>query len=259
MTGNESINKDKVNMSKEFEHSYLRNEIETNKKMVFERALLIAGAALAATLLPKDAKGIELLGIPSLGALVFNLWFTVNRLKSNMRIIAYIQLFHESDRNLPWIGWENSLRIYRIWLKKCKGDATETKTKLSNITQYDNLSFYIPIFTLHIAMALAIVLFMSFRAWSTGPYQTTTCELPISYFLILNSVAFVIFVICVLVFHRPYELKHGIEKNRILWIAVIKSYKTGCLKKILDEELPNNANARAKINSRPWDKDPMIF
>lgn len=243
MIEGKSINKDKLNMSKEFEHGYLRNEIETNKKMVFERALLIAGAAFAATLLPKDAKGIELLGLPSLGALAFNLWFTVNRLKSNMRIIAYIQLFHESESNLPWIGWENSLRIYRIWLKRCKDDEKEAKVKFSNITQYDHLSFYIPIYILHIAMALAIVLFMSFRAWSTGPYQTATCELSTSFFLILNTVAFIVFLIWVLVSYRPNDLRYGIEKNRILWNSVIKSYTAGCLKKVLEEELPNNSNA----------------
>ena len=200
-------------MSQEFEHGYLRNEIETNKKMVFERALIIAGAALTTTLLPKDAKGVELLGLPSVGALAFNLWFTVNRLKSNMRIIAYIQLFHESNNNLPWIGWENSLRIYRIWLEQCKDDVEEAKAKFRNIHQNDNLSFYIPIFILHIVMALSIILFLSFRTWSTDPYQTATCELPVSLFLIINTVAFIVFLIWVSVFYNPNDLRHGIEKK----------------------------------------------
>lgn len=228
-------------MSQEFEHSYLRKEVETNKKMVFERALLIAGAALAATLLPKEAKGVELLGIPSIGALAFNLWFTVNRLRSNMRIIAYIQLFHESENKLSWIGWENALRIYRIWISRCKVEVEKAKVEFSNITQYDNLSFFIPILILHNAMALAIALFMSFRAWAAGPFQTASCELPFTFFLILNSVAFILFVIWVSVYCRPDELKHGIEKNRILWTAAIESSTIGCLKKFLEEEMPNKS------------------
>jgi len=225
-------------MSKEFEHSYLRTEIAANKNMVFERALLIAGVALAATLVPKDAKGVELLGIPSLGALAFNLWFSVNRLKSNMRIIAYIQLFHESDAQFTWIGWENALRIFRIWLKQCKEEAGKAKHILSDIPQYDNLSFYVPILALHLAMAFTIVLFMSFRAWSTGPYQTTTCNLPVSFFLILNTIALIVFVLWVAIFYRPGELRHGIEKNRILWVAVLESYAAGCLRRVIDEKYP---------------------
>ena len=224
-------------MQQNFEHSYLRNEIEINKKMVFERALLIAGTALAATLMPKDAKGIELLGLPFIGALAFNLWFTVNRLKSNMRIIAYIQLFHEPEKKLTWIGWENALRFYRMWLERCKDEVKTAKAKYSNITQYDNLAFYIPILILHIAMAIVIVLFMSFRAWSLGPYKIATgCELAVSFFLIINIASLVLFLIFVALFYKPNELKDGIEQNRILWIAVIESYTNGCLKKIIDAE-----------------------
>jgi hypothetical protein len=46
------------------------------------------------------------------GLLVFNFWFTINRLGSAARIVAYIQVVLEAGR--PWRGWETSLRSYRI-------------------------------------------------------------------------------------------------------------------------------------------------
>jgi len=72
--------------SHDFEHKYLREELATNKRLIFERALVIAAVGLAASLLSKDAQGVQLVGIPTIGALAFSLWLTVNRVKSNSRI-----------------------------------------------------------------------------------------------------------------------------------------------------------------------------
>ena len=112
---------------RQFEHGYLRTELAANKKLVFERALVIVAVGLAASLLPKDAQGVQLLGFPIIGALGFNLWFSVNRLQSSNRIAAYIQLFHEADRKFSWVGWENALRLHRIWLKRCPGGLAEVR------------------------------------------------------------------------------------------------------------------------------------
>ena len=225
---------------REHEYTCLRKEIEENKKMVFERAMLIAGVALAATMLPKDAKGIELIGIPSIGALFFNLWFTVNRLKSSARIIAYIQIFYESECKYKWIGWENALRKYRIWFNECDKEVNFVKSKLKNINQYDNLSFYMPILILHVAMAFSISFLMSFRALLIGPYHTVNFNLPVSFFLILNGSVFVFFIVLVLIFYRPSNLKFEIEKNRLLWMAVMSSCSDGCLSKINDKNELND-------------------
>jgi hypothetical protein len=225
--------------TREFERSYLRAEVAANKKLVFERALLIAGAALAATLLPKDAKGIELLGIPAMGALAFNLWFTVNRLTSSSRIIAYVQLFHESKNDLTWVGWENALRLYRVWRARCGEEKSKTEEQYEEITQYDNLSFYKPILALHLAMAVAITTLMSFRAWILEPTVTPVGEVPVSVFFALNLAAASLFVIWALSVFPPNKLQYGIEKNRILWAAIFHSYSNGELKRIVEAELPD--------------------
>lgn len=222
----------------ESERSYLRVEIETNKKLVFERALVIAGVGFIATLFPNDAEGSELLGVPVIGALAFNLWFTVNRLKSNSRIIAYVQLFHESAANHCWIGWENALRQYRIWHKNrdCDQERETVKEKIKHIEQYDNLSFYNGILILHLSMAAAIAGLMCYRAWILESMTPPPAGVPV---LVLSG----IYLTTVFVFffwarleYQPEELKDAIEKERIRWAAVYESYTSGKLRSIKDTD-----------------------
>jgi hypothetical protein len=94
------------------EYNFLRTELETNKKFVFERPLLIIGTGMAALGTLYDVKAILLGPIPFLTILYFNLWFTENRLKSSARIVAYLQLVHET-KQLVTPGWESALRAYR--------------------------------------------------------------------------------------------------------------------------------------------------
>lgn len=216
--------------SKDFEHKYLRAEIESNKKLIFERALLIAGAAFAANLVPKNTIGVELLGPPSMLALAFNLWFTVNRLKSNARIIAYIQLFHESSKKLTWIGWENAIRLYRHWNIVCPKKMEEAKMKFDDIIEYDNLTFYKPIFLLHIALVFSIAVLMSFRAWYVEPSLAFTGEYYLLTIFVINGIGAFIFICWVMWFYQPAKLRYGIEKNRILWASVFSSFEDGQLK-----------------------------
>jgi len=84
------------------EYSFLREELDMNRRFVFERPLLIVGAALAAAVPLADKRAFFLLPLPFLAVLLFNLWFTINRLQSSARIIGYIQLVHEGEKN--WIG-----------------------------------------------------------------------------------------------------------------------------------------------------------
>lgn len=232
--------------SQVFEHNYLRTEIETNKKFVFERALIIVGAALAAMLLPQGLKVIPLLGIPVIGALSFNLWFTANRLKSNARIIAYIQLFHESIHPFSWIGWENALRLYRLWHKyeNCEEEVEQARAEFAGITQWDNLSFYSPILTLHIAMAVAIAFLMSFIAWITAPLLTPFVELPQLFLHVANGSALLIFIVWAFFFYKPNNLTYEIQKSLVIWKAVFKSYEKGQLKEELkNDEIVFNTNS----------------
>jgi len=231
----------------EFERNYLRAEIDSNKKLVFERALLIAGAGFAATLFPENAEGSELLGFPIIGALAFNLWFTVNRLKSNSRIIAYIQLFHESKTDHCWIGWENALRQYRIWDSNCKDEKHAAEERFKQIKQYDNLSFYNAILAFHLSMAAAVAGLMCYRAWAlksdivswTLKSDIVSEEVGIIVFCGIYLVTVIVFFLWARLEFSPDEVKDAIEKNRIRWAAVIDSYTNGELRNIAESEQAN--------------------
>jgi hypothetical protein len=113
------------------EYRTLREELARNQAFVFERPLVIVGAALTAGVAASTA-GFELdkptnvawlaLAVGFLSAalilmLVFNLFFTQDRMLTNSRIIAYIQLFHDEGQ-INCKGWEDALRRRRRWTKE---------------------------------------------------------------------------------------------------------------------------------------------
>ena len=87
------------------EYDTLRNELLEAKRHIFERPLIIA--ALTAAGLQFLDKPFAL-ALPSVVALLtlFNFWFTLNRIQSANRIVAYIQLVLEPSAKLQWIGWD---------------------------------------------------------------------------------------------------------------------------------------------------------
>ncbi len=86
------------------EYNFQRSELETNKKFVFERSSLIIGTEMAVLGILYDVKTIPLGPIPILTVLYFSPWFTENRPKSSARIVAYLQLVHET-KQLITPGW----------------------------------------------------------------------------------------------------------------------------------------------------------
>jgi hypothetical protein len=212
--------------SRAYERQFLRTELAANKKLVFERALVIVAAGLAASLLPKDSQGVQLVGIPTIGALGFSLWLTANRLKSNSRIIAYLQLFHEADNTLSWVGWETALRLHRIFLHQSRDRPDQRQRETAIATQYDNLTFYRPIFFLHLAMAVLVAVLMSFAAWVATPFTTPLGPVPNYAIPAINGVLAA--VLCAWsVRYRPRKLQDGIEYNRLLWRAVFTAFAAG--------------------------------
>ena len=60
---------------RESEYEFLRGELDTNKRFIFERPLLIVGTGLALAAAFGDASAFELASIPLLALLIFNLGF----------------------------------------------------------------------------------------------------------------------------------------------------------------------------------------
>src|SRR5208337_5044944 len=97
------------------EYETLRHEFLEAKRYVFERPLAITALAGIAW---HNTGGSQLIALAAAIAFVtlFNLWFTVGRVESGARIAAYIQLVLEPSSEIPWTGWESSLRENRKWL-----------------------------------------------------------------------------------------------------------------------------------------------
>lgn len=189
------------------EYNTLREELNQSKKYVFERPLFIVGVGVALL----TAEGLKFgAALPMLltGLLLFNFWFTANRLRSASRIVAYIQVVLEGK--VPWKGWETSLRKYRIWLK----DNHEAKIRIveEELNQKaipDALMYYNPIYQMHIAF-VCLCLLAGFLLTAREPNA-------------INILATFVIVLLVGIFAwyckqwRPSKMRNLIEWNVVVW------------------------------------------
>ena len=194
------------------EYQSLRQELLESKRYVFERPLLIAAAGTAAMSAFRD---VQTAPVPFLmaGLLLFNLWFTVNRLQSAGRIVAYIQLQMEERQIAPWKGWETCLRHYRKWIKKPNASKIVAE-ELDWEAVPDALLYYPAIYQLHIGIALIALAASSFLALQSPTLVPAACW--VGTMLLTIGFAF-----CA-IHYRPAKLRTAIERNRIIWGHVLK-------------------------------------
>jgi hypothetical protein len=189
------------------EYDSLREELNQSKKYVFERPLVIVGVGVALITTVSGQYGPPLAAVMT-GLLLFNFVFTVNRLMSSARIVAYIQVVLEGDAK--WRGWETSLREYRIWLN----DNPEAKKRivereLNQKAVPDALMYFPMIYNIHIALVflcLVAAVLLTLRQASG-----------------INIVATVLIVPLVILFFRycmrwkPSTMRSLIERNIVIW------------------------------------------
>lgn len=194
------------------EYQSLRQELLESKRYVFERPLLIAAVGTAAMSAFRD---IQTAPVPFImaGLLLFNLWFTVNRLQSAGRIIAYIQLQLEERRIAPWKGWETCLRDYRKWIKRPRASKI-VADQLDWEAVPDALLYYPAIYQLHIGIALLALAASSFLALQSPTLASTACWVG----TVLLTLGFALSAI----YYRPAKLRTSIERNRVIWTHVLK-------------------------------------
>jgi hypothetical protein len=206
------------------EYRFLRQEHEANRKLVFERPLLIVAATLAAAFSTAE-RGSLGLSLPFLSLLAFNLWFTHNRLESSARIVAYLQLIHEGEAKFPWLGWERSLRHYRKWLFKVRsGEAQQPAA--GDIPQFDSMAFYGPIFYFHLLLGVVVTAVLLARSEALARVVAGTQGGADVASLIGLGGALALFGAAVYRF-RPRPVRHMVEKKRQVWIAVFQSLGAG--------------------------------
>lgn len=216
------------------EYKFLRQEHENNRKYVFERPIIIIGATFASAIAVKNNSLLLLLPVPFLCLLYFNIWFTHNRMNSSSRIVAYIQLFHESNSQYKWIGWENAVRLYRKWIYNIeKGDET---IPTCDTNQFDSMAFYTPIFFLHLITGVftTVILIISSNSFKNifKGIEISTSELII---IFSNAIVLTLFMLLFISF-RPKTIRNQIEFKRAVW------------KYIFDKEF-NNKDTSGKIDN----------
>jgi len=152
---------------KKEEYKTLREELLQNKRYIFERPLLIITAGSVALVQLLDQPLIAFLPPILIILLNINLAFTFNRLRSTTRIAAYIAVVLEPNSSVPWLGWENSLRKYRIWVntknKVLKKELLNIKIK--KMAYPGKALFFHSTYNLHIiSVAVATMLSITFMA-----------------------------------------------------------------------------------------------
>ena len=194
------------------EYQSLRQELLESKRYVFERPLLIAAAGIAALSAFRDVQAAPV-PLVITGLLLFNLWFTVNRLQSASRIVAYIQVQLEKERVAPWQGWETSLRAYRKWLKREDAELI-IKRDLDKEAVPDALMYYPAIYQLHLGIALLSVAGSGFLVLQSPSPVSIACSvgtLLLTGWLSINALR-----------HRPAQMRGLIEVNRVIWSHVLE-------------------------------------
>ena len=204
------------------EYKTLREELLQAKKYVFERPLLIAAMAAAGSR-GLDREFLMLLLVLAAALLLFNFWFTVNRVSSGARIAAYIQLEIEERSHGRWVGWETCLREYRRWLKDDPAKRrAEVDAALDTGAIPDALMYYPPIYLLHIglmalAACLAVTLAVRDRTWLSV----------ISMLLVLSLAGCFSAYLCR---YSPSKMRALIERNRVIWTCVFTKMRCGGFK-----------------------------
>ncbi len=200
----------KYSIEKEYET--LRSEILQSKKYVFERPILIITVSIALFKFIEEDYATYL-PMVIIGLLFFNLWFTVNRILSISRIIAYIQLILENNSETNWFGWETSLRNYRKWTKR---NPLIKNNVFDNEAIYDNLGYYPTIYIMHI-----IVSCIAFIALLISSIEKLDTNISIISFTFISLILFLVYSIR----NRPNKLKPYIEKNRYIWQKVSENWE----------------------------------
>lgn len=194
------------------EYGVLRDEITQSKRYVLERPLVIVGVGV--TLMTTQYSPEVAGALPTLmaGLLLFNFWFSVNRLISAARIVAYTKLVLEPNSNFVWIGWETSLQRYRLWTsKKDAGKRVDEVMKKKHPS--DSNVFYAQIYSLHLIL-ISVSASVAFSA--TGAADTSinlaSSAIMIGILLVAGGYAMV---------WPPRRMERMLDRNEVIWVFAL--------------------------------------
>ena len=197
--------------SRSDEYLTLRDELLHGKNFVIERPLLIITVSVA-LLNFVDQPYVSFLPPLAIGLLLFNLWFTVDRTRSGARIVAYMQLQLEEEYYLPWLGWETSLREYRLQRESFEPDNTSGTRSISWKNVFDVGGYYGSIYLMH-----TVIVAIAFAGMIAC---VCTNQDVLSFALFAIATGFFVWFVVYAAGCHPTKLKTRIEDERIIWTTV---------------------------------------
>ena len=196
------------------EYMTLREELLQAKRYVFERPLIIVALGVG-SLTTLNTESMGAMALVSASLILFNFRFTVNRLMSTARIIAYIELELERKGCGWWVGWESCLRYYRKWSNlNSEGANEKINIEMDKDAVPKSMLHYLPIYHLHIALMLAAT------AW--------TIAVTVIGFSTVNLICSICVVVLAAIFsseclkYRPLVISSLVERNRVIWQHVFE-------------------------------------
>lgn len=198
------------------EYETLREELLQAKKYIFERPLLITAIAAAGSR-ELNREFLEIILVLTAALLLFNFWFSVNRIFSSARIIAYIQVELEERGYGRWVGWETCLREYRKWRNQKIKYPQPDANYIPHTFMYYREIYMLHIGLMALAVCISLILAIRYHTW----LSITTA---VSVLLLLCM-----FAIAILRFN-PRRIRALIETNRLIWISVFENMQAEGLK-----------------------------
>jgi hypothetical protein len=202
------------------EYRSLLEEHRRNRSYIFERPIIILGLVGVATQYFYNSNIGQFILAVLIFLLCFNLWFTGNRLQSDARIVAYLQLVHEGELRENWFGWESALRDYRRWVvvHTKNGDIEELiKNEIDREAVPDSVIFYSGIHRLHIVIVL-----VAFCAALIRWYEYKSILENVGLFA--SATTTIIFIIYAFGPLYPNKLNASIERERAKWKFVFREF-----------------------------------
>lgn len=208
------------------EYRALLEEHRKNRGYIFGSPIIALGVTAAAMQFYSKGKEGQFILAVAIFIICYSLWFLGNRLRSDARIVSYIQLVHEGEFISKWVGWETLLRQYRIWIytHEKKGDLEELRSKkIVEEAIPRALLFYPAIWTLYTVLVIAACVLTIIKS-----FPLTLDETVVGF--VTAIVATVLFLYYSLGSLHPKRLNSVYELERATWICILEK-GTGMVEK----------------------------
>jgi hypothetical protein len=198
------------------EYRALLEEHRRNRGYIFGSPVVVLSIVAAVIEYANKAREDQFILSVSIFIITFSLWFLGNRLRSDARIVSYIQLVHEGEYISRWIGWESILRQYRIWMETHKEDLEKLQDNKKDPKAIPcALMFYPAILSLYSVLVLSTVTLIIIKSIPISFDKTIIGFI----FAIASALLFLYYALGPM---RPRRLNAVYEVERANWLCIFE-------------------------------------